>query len=265
MQNTIISHSQTRVWTPAVGTSWQYVLKDVLRLQPSFPINQADVWIIDLFDTPASTVAALHGFGKRVVAYFSAGTFEDWRPDASQFSKDDLGRKMDDWEGEKWLQTNSAAVRNIMRARLELARSKGFDGVDPDNIDAYDNKNGLKLKKADAIDYVLFLAQEAHARGLSVGLKNGADIVPKVIDHVEFCVQEQALEFDDVEAFDLFIKRSKPVFHVEYPKGDDPDNKKHNNTMLVEGKKREKVFRLKQKGWSTIVKNICLDEWCQTD
>lgn len=261
-----IPQRQATIWQPTVGTTFQYVLSHPIQLDhATCPISQAEVWIVDLFETPASTVAALHAQNRKVVAYFSAGSFEDWRSDAKEFAKSDLGRNMDGWEGEKWLQTNSQNVRDIMRKRMDMAVAKGFDGIDPDNIDGYDNKNGVGLKKADTINFVRWLADEGHARGLSVGLKNGGDIVRDVIDYVEFCVQEQAVQYDDEEAFTPFLKKGKPIFHVEYPKGDDPDNKKQNDERRVEGKKRDKAFCLKSKGWSTIIKNVKLDQWVQVD
>lgn len=252
------------LWQPPVGTTWNYVLRHPLRLDDQALPNH-NVYILDLFDTPTSTIAALHQRGHKVVAYFSAGTHEKWRADAAQFPRADLGRKMDDWDGETWVRTSSPAVRAIMLARLDLARQKGFDGVDPDNVDAYDNKNGLKLTRDDAVDYVLFLAREAHARGLSAGLKNAGDIVPRVVGEVEWCVQEQCVQYGDEEQFVPFVKAGKPVFHVEYPKGDDADNDKHNNGREVTGKKRDKCLRAKELGFSSIIKNVRLDQWIQTD
>lgn len=249
------------LWQPAVHTSWNYVLHHKVQLDHT--VEHQEVWIIDLFDNTAAEVAALHQRGRKVVAYFSAGTYEDWRPDAARFRPSDLGRKMDDWEGEKWVQTNSANVREIMQARMDLAVSKGFDGVDPDNIDAWDNKNGLKLTRRDAEDYVLWLAGEAHARGLSIGLKNGGDIVPRVVDQMQWCVNEQAVQYGDEEQFLPFVRQGKPVFHVEYPKGEDPDSERHNDRKEVTGKKRDKCMRGKQHGFSTIIKNIRLDQWIQ--
>ncbi|KPI41830.1 uncharacterized protein AB675_5711 [Cyphellophora attinorum] len=258
--------SSREIWQPAVGTSFQYVLSHPVQLNHrTCPVSQAAVWIVDLFDTPAESVSALHAQGRKVIAYFSAGSYEDWRPDASKFAKSDLGRNMDGWEGEKWLQVKSTNVRDIVLKRMDLAVQKGFDGIDPDNVDGYDNKNGLGLTKRDAIDYVTFLSREGHARGLSVGMKNGGDVSKDVVDHVEYCVQEQAVQYDDEEAFSIYLKKGKPIFHVEYPKGDDPDNKKQNDERLVEGKKRDKAFRLKSKGWSTIIKNVKMDQWIQVD
>jgi hypothetical protein len=71
-----------------------------------------------------------------------------------------------------------------MRARLDLAQSKQCDAVEPDNIDGFDNRNGLGLAQADSIDYVTFLAAEAHGRGLSIGQKNALDLEA---DPLTFC------------------------------------------------------------------------------
>lgn len=258
--------AQQQPWQPPVGTSWNYVLHHPVRLDDT--VEQAQVWIIDLFDNPAASVAELHRRGRRAVAYFSAGTREDWRPDAARLGEAEagpavLGRALDGWDGERWLRVGAPAVRRVMLARLDLAARKGFDGVDPDNVDGYDNDNGLGLSRDDAVDYVLWLAREAHARGLSVGLKNAGDIVPRVVDHVQWCVNEQAVQYGDEEQFEPFVRKGKPVFHVEYPKGEDEDSAKHNNQKEVTGKKRDRCMKGKQHGFSTIIKNVKLDQWVQ--
>lgn len=48
----------------------------------------------------------------------SAGTFEDWRPDASQFTAADKGAS-NGWPGESWIDTRSPNVRTIMAAVSE--------------------------------------------------------------------------------------------------------------------------------------------------
>ncbi|PNS16264.1 hypothetical protein CAC42_6371 [Sphaceloma murrayae] len=250
-----------QIWQPAPDTTWNYVLAHRVRLDHT--ISQADVWIIDLFDNTASDVAALHAQGRKVIAYFSAGTYENWRSDAGRFPKGDLGRKLDDWEGERWVRTGSAAVREIMLARLDLAAEKGFDGVDPDNVDGFDNKNGLGLGEGDAVDYVRFLAAEARRRGLATGLKNGGAIVERVVGDVQFCVQEQCAQYGDEEDYRAFVRSGKPVFHVEYPKGEDEDDPKCNDSREVDGKKVRKCMKAKGLGYSTIIKNIKLDQWVQ--
>lgn len=50
-----------------------------------------------------------------------------------------------------------------MLTRLELSVTKGCDGVDPDNINGYDNDNGLGLTQASALDYINFFADAAES------------------------------------------------------------------------------------------------------
>jgi hypothetical protein len=45
----------------------------------------------------------------------SVGSYEDWRPDAKEFKKSDLGDDMDEWEGERWSDVRSANVRRIVQ------------------------------------------------------------------------------------------------------------------------------------------------------
>lgn len=54
---------------------------------------------------------------------------------------------------------------------------------------------------------------------MSIGLKNAGDIIPKVIDFIDFSVNEQCAEFSECDKFSPFIKAGKPVFHIEYPSG----------------------------------------------
>ncbi|CRK48137.1 hypothetical protein BN1723_001394 [Verticillium longisporum] len=129
-------------WRPAAGTTWQILLDAPLAIDPQAPAMTPDVEVydVDLFENPASTFAALRALGKRVVCYFSAGSYEDGRPDSGDFDTGkggDLGSELEGWPGEYWLDTNSEAVRGVMRRRIELAREKGCDGVDPDNVDGF--------------------------------------------------------------------------------------------------------------------------------
>ena len=91
-----------------------------------------------MFNNTAETIHDIQSNGHKVICYFSAGSYEDWRPDADQFQNGtDLGKPLDGWPGEWWLNTTSANVRRIMLSRLDIASKKGCDGVDPDNVDAY--------------------------------------------------------------------------------------------------------------------------------
>ena len=127
------------IWQPKIDDIWQIVLLQPIKIDSASPSITPDVAVydIDLFDNPKSTVDALHKLGKKVICYFSAGSYESYRPDAASFKSSDKGKELDGWPGEFWLQLNSSNVRDIMGKRLELAASKGCDGVDPDNVDGF--------------------------------------------------------------------------------------------------------------------------------
>ncbi|KAJ5991099.1 hypothetical protein N7522_011306 [Penicillium canescens] len=204
--------TDTTIWQPAAGVKWQIQLIDAVEDTTA----DADIWDIDLFDNTAATISTLQSKGHKVICYFSAGTYEDWRSDISKFDSADFGSNLDDWPGEKWLNIKSTSVRSIMTSRLDMAKEKGCDGVDPDNIDAYGNENGLGLTEADSIDFLTFLATEAHSRGMAIGLKNGGDIIGSVIDKMQWSVNEQCAEYNECDVYAAFTEVNKPVFHIEY-------------------------------------------------
>lgn len=202
-------------YRPGVNTTWQW------QLQPGSDgtINTSynvEVYDIDLFDTSAEDVARLHAAGFKVIAYFSAGTYEGLRPDAGEFQVAALGLPLVDYPDERWLDVRSENVRRIVEGRLDLALAKGFDGVEPDNIDGYANASGFDFKAADQLAFNRFVANAAHERGLAVGLKNDLDQVAALVAYFDFAVNEQCHEYDECDALRPFIDAGKPVFNAEY-------------------------------------------------
>ena len=199
------------IWHPVPGTSWQWQLSGTL--DTSLAVQAYD---IDLFETSAQTIAGLHAQGRRVICYFSAGSYEPGRPDSSRFPAATLGNELDGWPGERWLDTRAQAVRDLMIARLDLATQKACDGVEPDNVDGYANQNGLGLTAANQLDYNRFLATSAHARGLSVGLKNDLGQVRDLVSAFDWALNEQCFQYDECDSLRPFIDAGKAVFEVEY-------------------------------------------------
>ncbi|OBT62594.1 hypothetical protein VE03_08490 [Pseudogymnoascus sp. 23342-1-I1] len=246
------SSSSGSLWQPAVGVKWQIVLQA--------PINETEidvpVYDIDLFDSTASIIAWAQGQGRKVICYFSAGSYEDWRPDAASFKPEDYGNGLEGWEGEYWLNTSSPNARNIMLTRLDQAAKKGCDGVDPDNIDGYENASGLDLTMDTAVDFVTFLADATHARNMSFGLKNGAKIVNRVLDLIQWNVVEECVQYDECGDYKPVIDAGKPVFLIEYPTTDEKPS-------YVSDEKKDEICNNAgtPRGFSTVLKNLNLDEW----
>jgi hypothetical protein len=232
-------------WRPSPGLTWQWQLTGELDLS-----LDAQVYDIDLYE-PQENVKALHDLGRKVICYISVGSWEDWRPDADQFPPEVLGRDYEGWPGEKWLDIRRIdLLAPIMGARLDLCASKGFDAVEPDNIDIHTNRTGFPLSYADQLAYAHWLAQEAHQRGLAIGLKNAPDQVKDLVDLYDFAITEDCFYYEWCEQMSPFIQAGKPVFAAEYTD--------------LDGDFEVYCRRSKELGFSTILKNRDLDEFRET-
>eukprot|EP00891_Asterochloris_glomerata_P002353 jgi/Astpho2/2353/Aster-x0103 len=118
------------------------------------------------------------------------GSYEVWRPDVSSLPASVLGKNLSGWAGERWWDIRSSEVRSLMQSRLDLCKSKGFDAADPDNVNAYLQDTGFNLTAQDQLDFNIFLANEAHSRSLSVGLKNELDQIPELVAAFDFEINE---------------------------------------------------------------------------
>lgn len=200
------------IWQPALNTSWQWQLSG----SPDLSVN-AIMYDLDLFETGAGTVTTLHGQGRRVVCYLSAGSWEDWRPDARQFPAAVIGNDYEGWPGEKWLDIRRIDLLGpLIRARLDQCRTKGFDAVEPDNIDGYTNNTGFPLTYQDQLAYNTWLANEAHAHGLSIGLKNDADQAADLLPYFDWALTEDCFDQGWCDQVKPFVAAGKAVFAAEY-------------------------------------------------
>ncbi len=198
-------------YKPDVNTTWQWQLLGTVNT--SYNVAMYDV---DLFDTSSATIADLKATGKKVICYFSAGSYEDWRDDAADFVVSTLGNTLDGWADEKWLDIRIQSVARIMQARLDLAVAKGCDGVEPDNMDGYTNDTGFPLSATDQLAYNRFIFNEAHDRNLSVGLKNSGDQALELVDYVDFELNEECHFYNECAQLAIFTTNNKPIFNAEY-------------------------------------------------
>ena len=198
-------------YRPPVDVSW--------HIQLQGPLNtgyNVDLYVVDLFDTDADIIKDLQAAGKKVICYFSAGSYENWRPDRHQFLPTDKGRNLDNWPGERWLDIHSLNVRHRMAERIELAATKGCDGVDPDNVDGYSNNTGFALNDKQQLDYNRFLFDTAHQHGLAVSLKNDLEQVDDLVDYADFAINESCHQWRECHLLQPFIDAGKPVLHIDY-------------------------------------------------
>lgn len=198
-------------WQPKPGTAWQWQLSG--KLDTSFDVPVYDV---DGFNTGQDQVAALKKAGRRTICYISTGAWEDFRADSGDFPKDMLG-KGNGWKGERWLDVRRLdELERLMGKRFDMCRDKGFDAVEPDNMDAYRNDSGFPVTADDQLRFNRMIAKLAHDRGLAVGLKNDLDQIPQLVGDYDFAVNEQCAQYKECDQLTPFIRAGKAVFHVEY-------------------------------------------------
>jgi hypothetical protein len=229
-------------WHPQPGMTWQWQLTGTVNTT-----YDVDAYDIDGFDNDTAVVDSIHDTGAKAICYISAGSWENWRSDAQDFPNYVKGRK-NGWPGEKWLDIRQIDVlRPIMAKRMNMCVSKGFDAIEPDNIDGYANRTGFPLTYQDQLAYNRMLASEAHERGLAVALKNDTEQVPDLVGDFDFAVVEECYKYDECSAYSPFIKAGKPVLQAEYT---------NNGTTLSQFCPRSKRL-----GFSGILKRLSLGEW----
>jgi hypothetical protein len=199
------------IWVPAPYTTWQWQLTTPVDTSVA-----ARMFDIDLFDNSAAVVAALHRSGRHVICYLDAGTYEKFRPDAHLFPKSVLG-KPNGWPGERWLDIRRLSILEpIMRARIALCAHKGFDGVEADNVDGYENQTGFPLTGAEQLGYNEWLARTSHLFHLSIALKNDVDQARQLEPYFDYALDEQCFQYSECQKLRPFVAHHKAVFEVEY-------------------------------------------------
>jgi hypothetical protein len=201
-------------WHPALETSWQWQLDGTI--DQSFDVDMYDV---DLFTTSADIVKSLHDQGRKVICYIDVGGWEKYRPDAAAIPSDSpvLGKTVEGWPDEKWLDVRQLTVIGPpIQARLDLCKSKGFDGAELDLVDGYTNKTGFPLTATDQLQFNSWLANEAHLRGLSVAQKNDPEQAETLVTWFDWALSEECFNYKECDSFQPYIDQGKPVMEVEY-------------------------------------------------
>lgn len=199
-------------WKPSIGNSFQIQFTETLDTSV-----EANVYDIDLFDNSSSVVSSLHSQGRKAVCYIDVGSWENWRDDANQFPSSVLGKVYEGYPDERWLDIRQIdTLAPIIGARLDLCKSKGFDGVEPDNINGYQNDTGFPLSAQDQLTYNEWLANQAHNRGLSIGLKNDTDQMNSLLSYFDWLVIEDCYDQGWCNDAKPFVSAGKPVFQIEY-------------------------------------------------
>jgi hypothetical protein len=235
------------VWAPAPGTTWQW--------QITGTVDQtvlAQMFDVDLFDAQpgeinAGVIESLHALNVKVICYVDTGAWESYRPDASRFPQSVIGNSTG-WDGEYWLDIRPQSwplFEPLVVGRMKLAAQSGCDGVEPDQNNPVGNDPGFPISNADEKAWYLEVARQAHALGLSVGMKNGIEIVDgDLVSAFDWALNEECFQYDECNALSRFITARKAVFQVEY-----------------QGDPAQFCPAAKALGFSSMKKRLRLDAW----
>ena len=199
-------------WVPLPTDTFQWDLE-----QP-VPTNvAASVYDIDMFDNSAALVAKLHAMGRHVICYIDVGSWESYRPDAKRYPKRILGERYPGYPQERFVDIRALDVLGpILEARFDLCKAKGFDGIEPDNIDTYQADTGFPLTGKDELRFIFWLIARAHAHGLSIGQKNDPSQTPAVEASFDWALLEECMYYHFCQGFASYVADGKAVFDTEY-------------------------------------------------
>lgn len=192
-------------------------------------LPEPDVYDIDGELNTKATVDALKAKNKKVICYFDAGVYETYRSDAHKFPQSVIGNPDVGWDGSFWLDIRQTAILEpIMKARMQMCKDKGFDSIEPDEIDGWENDSGFPLTYQDQITYNRLLAQWAHEIGLSIGLKGDLIQVRDLVSYFDWTLNEECFQYNECTnpwdpnqnkefpGLQLFVQQNKAVWVAEY-------------------------------------------------
>ncbi len=204
----VAAHAQ---WHPPQSLTWYWQLTGRVSLT-----HDAAAYDLDGFETRPALIRDLHAQGRRAICYVDVGTWEQWRPDAHRFPRALLGRG-NGWPGERWLDIRHlGSLAPIMLARFRMCKAKGFDAVEPDNIDGFSNRTGFPLTAAQQLRYDKWVAHAVHSLGLAVFQKNDPGQARALQPFFDGVLDEQCNQYSECSAFTPYLRAGKPVLNAEY-------------------------------------------------
>jgi len=200
-------------WQPAPATApWQWQLQGPIDTSVDAPVYEVDGFFVS-----AKTVGELHDLGRKAICYLDVGSWENFRPDKHKFPKSVIGKRYQGFPSERWMDIRRIGkLAKPLRARFDLCARKGFDAVEPDNMNGFTNDTGFPLTAHDQLRFNRWVAHEVHKRGMSVALKNDPEQAGKLVNRFDFAVVEQCFQFHECGRFSPFVEAGKAVFEAEY-------------------------------------------------
>ncbi|WP_228514676.1 endo alpha-1,4 polygalactosaminidase [Frondihabitans sp. VKM Ac-2883] len=233
-----LRRTKTMLATTAVVTALIGVASTGMAAQAATPVlppvnGQFDYQIGGAY-TPSSTVSIVDRdrsanpvSGKYNICYVNAfqtqpGEKTFWTGSHSDLLlKNSNGSYVEDpdWPGEYLLDTSTASKRTsiagIINEWIDGCQSKGYQAVEPDNLDSWTRSSG-KLTKANAVAYATLLTTRAHADGLAIAQKNTTELdsAGKNTVKFDFAIAEECQFNTECDAYTSVYGNN--VIEIEY-------------------------------------------------
>ncbi|GGL81601.1 endo alpha-1,4 polygalactosaminidase [Deinococcus aerolatus] len=193
----------------------------------------SDVKLIDIdgFTASAAKVAELKKQGLYTVCYIDAGSYEPGRPDSGRYPSYLKIQQDPDWPAEYFLDVTdvfrpNSVLAGILTDRMKMCRDKGFDALEPDNLQNDENVRGGRITTQQQIDFNGWIADQAHLHGLAVFQKNGPDKIllrdrtgKMMVDKFDGILNEECQQFGECGPLAEYTRRGKLALNVEYRSG----------------------------------------------
>ena len=212
---------------PPASPSWDWQIGATSEADIQVPagVNLMDV---DGFAVSAATIQSYRAQGIYTVCYINAGSYQPGLPDSADYPES-LNLQADpDWPGEYFLDVTDvfkpgSVLASILGKRLDMCKAKGFDALEPDNLQNDENIMSGQITTQAQLDFNGWIANLAHEKGLAVLQKNGPDKIlqtttagVRMVDAFDGILDEECQKFSECDALSEYSKRGKIALDVEY-------------------------------------------------
>ncbi len=229
-------------WRPPLGDQpWQWELSHPLNLSNPRDMGTDDtlpdgrpaprpvIYDIDGIINPASTVAALHRTGARVVCYVEVGAAGNYYSAGEEAQPTTyfeqlrqagvFGRRVPHYP-ERYLDIRSPSTVRIVEDMIrQQCAAKGFDAVETDIDEEYNDPSGLPLTRSIEESYMTTLADDLHGLGLGWWIKNpddtGDSYASDMYPLADAVLTEQCNQYSSCGLLSAYVGH-KAVFDAEY-------------------------------------------------
>lgn len=194
------------------GLSWDWQLSEPFNLNAAVQVLDLDPDSLGRGD-----IAELRARGVLTICYVSIGTLVDWRGDVAAFPRQVIGKAYVEWQGERFVDIRQTDILlPLMQARFADCADKGYDAVEPDNMDVYTNESGFQISADQTVAYVTALAEIAHRLGLAIGQKNVPELTDALEPVLDFVITESCLADGWCDQVAAYADHGKAIFAAEY-------------------------------------------------